>query len=133
MDLRDYLEACCRRRWAWGSHDCTLFAADWVRFATGVDPAAGWRGRYADASQCRALLGAAGGLEIVVTRAMAGMGFAEVAAALTGDVGLVRAPTEIDGMGVVAAIRQGDLWVVRSIRRVIAAPFPMLRAWRVAA
>lgn len=133
MNLRDYLEACCRRRWEWGAHDCTLFAADWVRIVTGLDPASDWRGRYADADQCRARLMSAGGLEAVVNRAMAANGFRETDAPATGDVGLIRAPTEIDGMGTVSAIRQGDLWAVRSIRRVIAAPFPTVRAWRVAA
>ncbi|WP_133251529.1 DUF6950 family protein [Zavarzinia aquatilis] len=131
--LRDYLESCCRRRWEWGSHDCTLFAADWVLAVTGTDPAAGWRGRYGSADECRARLLNAGGLEAVVARAMTAARFSETDAPVTGDVGLVRAPTALDGMGVVSAIRQGDLWVVRGIRRLLAAPFPTARAWRVAA
>lgn len=31
---------------AWGEHDCCLFAADVVRAITGRDPAAAFRGRY---------------------------------------------------------------------------------------
>ena len=34
------------RPFAWGSNDCCLFAADWIRTATGYDPAAKVRGTY---------------------------------------------------------------------------------------
>ncbi len=38
-----------RTAFAWGTHDCILFAADAVAAMTGRDPAAAWRGAYADA------------------------------------------------------------------------------------
>jgi hypothetical protein len=34
------------RRFAWGAHDCALFAADCVQSMTGRDPAGAYRGRY---------------------------------------------------------------------------------------
>jgi hypothetical protein len=34
------------RRFAWGEHDCALFAADCVQAMTGRDPAGAYRGRY---------------------------------------------------------------------------------------
>ncbi|MFZ2869918.1 DUF6950 family protein [Zavarzinia sp.] len=133
MTLQDYLDSCRRRRWEWGAHDCTLFAADWVRLVTGLDPAADWRGRYASADECRSRLSNAGGIEAVVSRSMRLAGLAETTDPRPGDVGLVRAPTGVEAMGVISAICQGDLWVARTVGRVVAAPFPLVRAWRVGA
>lgn len=41
---------------AWGRHDCCLFAADCVVAMTGEDPAAAWRDRYDNADDGYALL-----------------------------------------------------------------------------
>lgn len=41
-----YLAASDSRAFAWGEHDCVLFAAGAVEAMTGVDPAAGHRGSY---------------------------------------------------------------------------------------
>ena len=41
-----YLHAARLRPFAYGRHDCCLFAADAVAAMTGVDIAAPWRGRY---------------------------------------------------------------------------------------
>lgn len=45
--LADYLRRVAREDFAWGRHDCALFAAGGVEAVTGEDPAAAWRGRYA--------------------------------------------------------------------------------------
>ena len=42
-----YLEEVRTRPFAYGAHDCALFAADAVRAMTGTDLAAEFRGRYA--------------------------------------------------------------------------------------
>lgn len=44
------------QRFAWGRHDCCLFAADCVLAITGEDPAAAWRGQYDNAAAGYALL-----------------------------------------------------------------------------
>lgn len=44
--LDDYIDACRHRPFVWGEHDCGLFAANWIRMATGYDAGAQWRGRY---------------------------------------------------------------------------------------
>lgn len=44
--LGDYLEAHRAARFAYGRHDCVLFAAGAVQAMTGVDPAKGVRGKY---------------------------------------------------------------------------------------
>lgn len=45
--LADYLAEHRHNPFAWGRHDCVLFAAGAVAAMTGVDPAAEARGRYA--------------------------------------------------------------------------------------
>ena len=46
LQLHDYLNRCSSCAFAWGEHDCALFAAGGVLAMTGVDPAATFRGRY---------------------------------------------------------------------------------------
>ena len=40
----------------WGRFDCCTFACDWVVEATGVDPMADYRGRYASKDEALAML-----------------------------------------------------------------------------
>jgi hypothetical protein len=44
--LASWLAEATTRQWAYGRHDCALFAAGAVEAMTGADLAAGWRGRY---------------------------------------------------------------------------------------
>lgn len=44
------------RPWAWGSHDCMMFAAGVVLAVTGEDLAGTYRGRYVDEAGARALV-----------------------------------------------------------------------------
>lgn len=44
--LTRFLEEREQLPFAWGQHDCCLFACDWIREATGWDPAARFRGEY---------------------------------------------------------------------------------------
>lgn len=44
------------RPFAWGTHDCVLWCADWVRKATGTDHAERYRGTYHTAAEAKALL-----------------------------------------------------------------------------
>lgn len=46
--LAVYLDRVREEPFAWGSHDCALFAAGAVRAMTGTDPAAGLRNTYSD-------------------------------------------------------------------------------------
>lgn len=48
--------AALRRPYAWGSHDCALFAADCVLAVTGEDFAAEFRGQYDTDQSARRLL-----------------------------------------------------------------------------
>lgn len=65
--LATAIEEARNRPFVWGEHDCALFAADVVLKMTGQDLAADFRGLYASKTQAIKILGAAGGLDAVVT------------------------------------------------------------------
>jgi hypothetical protein len=54
--LQHLLATHARRAFAWGVHDCLLWAAAAVDAVTGVDHAARFRGRYTDAATAAAVL-----------------------------------------------------------------------------
>jgi len=110
---------------AWGTHDCCLFAADAVLAQTGEDPAAEFRGTYASATEAVALLKYLCGLSAVASRA------GEPVAALcaqVGDIGLV-AHEGRELLGVCA----GPVWLVPADHGLAALPIDSATsAWRVA-
>jgi len=128
--LSRFLSAAATRGFAWGRHDCMLFAADWAKALTGVDPAAGWRGTYLDETEARAVLSAAGGPEAQMHRALKRCGWRRIGAgpAAPGDIALAVPPRHADACagivaqsGRVALLTRGGLVVW---------PIPVLAAWR---
>jgi len=89
---------------AWGSHDCALFAADAIVAVTEVDPAAALRGTYSTEAEARAILDAAGGLEAIATEALG----PSVPAALArpGDIGLLDT-----ALGETLVVCLGERWM----------------------
>lgn len=87
---------------AWGKADCCLFAADWVRLATDLDPAADLRGKYGSRLGARRIIKRHGGLGVMVAHALLPLGFREVALSLAGrgDI-IVRDSGDGDCAGVV--------------------------------
>jgi hypothetical protein len=67
--LAAYIESKRSEPFAWGSNDCCLFAADWIKIATGHDIAAQWRGSYTTALGARRALDEGGGIERLVEKA----------------------------------------------------------------
>ena len=65
--LAAFIESRRRRPFAWGEHDCVVFAADAVRELTGVDHLSEFRGRYATARAAAKLLRDVGQLDAAVT------------------------------------------------------------------
>lgn len=103
--LAEQIEAARDKPFAWGSHDCALWAADVVRAMTGEDIAAAYRGAYDDERSAReAMLRIdGGGLRAIGNRAF-GPALNNVAMAQRGDVALV----DVDGReaaGIVAGPR----------------------------
>lgn len=54
--LHQFLIDRATARFAWGTHDCALFAADGVQAMTGVDIASDFRGRYTDEAGAKAAI-----------------------------------------------------------------------------
>lgn len=48
--LHAYIEARGKEGFAWGRNDCALFTCDWIKEATGYDPAKDFRGKYSTAA-----------------------------------------------------------------------------------
>lgn len=107
LSLGAYLELAAATPPGWGTFDCLLYPAGWVRLVTGLDPAAGWRGRYRTAIGAARLLRREGGLLAIARQGMTG--FAETAHAVRGDVGVVRLETA-DGPRAVGGVCAGAMW-----------------------
>lgn len=58
----------------WGVFDCAIFAADWVKIATGDDPMADYRGRYDSAESAAAALKSRHGSIVKAMSAIFGAG-----------------------------------------------------------
>lgn len=111
---------------AWGRHDCCLFAADAVRAVTGHDPAADLRGTYATAAEAAAALARAGGL-VGLAIARAGR-VVPTAAAQPGDVGLLEPG---GGERPALAVCAGPHWLAPGRIGLVGHPAALVRrAWR---
>lgn len=107
----------------WGSNDCGLFMADWVKIVTGIDPAAAWRGKYSSPYD----LAKIGGLETLALAGAMKAGLERTTHPERGDVGLVNMP-----WGLTGAIKTEDGWAMLCKEGLVitrAAKFRM--AWRV--
>ncbi|EKF17060.1 DUF6950 family protein [Nitratireductor pacificus] len=88
--LAAYFDSVKDREFAWGTHDCALFSAGGVEAMTGIDFAAGYRGRYSSLAGGLRLLRAEG----FATHAdLAAKHFAEIhpSQAQVGDIAAIRA------------------------------------------
>ncbi|WP_336801483.1 DUF6950 family protein [Kaistia sp. MMO-174] len=63
--LHEAIEAQRRLPFAWGEHDCALFASDCIRAMTGLDLAMGFRGTYRSAGGAHRALKRAGYADLV--------------------------------------------------------------------
>lgn len=122
--LADHLRLGARTPFRWGSCDCALWAADWVRACRAVDPAAPLRGRYRTALGAGRHIRRRGGFLPMVRGLMASAGLAETRDPATGDVGVVETP-----VGPALAIRTRIGWAAKGERGIVCDQFPMLAAW----
>ena len=70
MDAADFIARTRRLTFKWGEIDCCLWSANYVREATGIDPAADLRGCYSTAFGARQVLMAQGGMEAIARKRM---------------------------------------------------------------
>jgi hypothetical protein len=126
--LTDYLVAAAGRRFAYGSFDCGLFLADWIKHRRGIDPAAALRGRYTQLDEVPGIA-ARGGLLRILAGLGRSYGLKVTRHPAIGDVALV----SISGGPLVGAIKGPRGWLVLAPGGGIScAPTVRLkRAWKV--
>jgi len=106
------------------------FAASWIADLTGQDPAAGFRGTYNTHAGAGRIIARAGGLVPLTASLIEPHGFKRTATPQPGDVGIIKAISEIDGRpGEMAAIRFGPLWAFLATAGVRAKRFDFVAAW----
>src|SRR5690606_29994477 len=66
--LAAFVAARRRTPFAFGTHDCALFAADWIVECTGADPIAPLRGQWTDERSALRILQDNGGIEALACR-----------------------------------------------------------------
>lgn len=113
------------RPFAWGTHDCCLWAADAVEALTGRDLAARWRGAYMSELGAFRIVFALGGLPAIA--ALAGPEI-PVGLAVQGDIGLVHWPDGVVSLGVAAG---GPRWLVVGDSGLVTLEDAAERAWGV--
>jgi predicted ATP-grasp superfamily ATP-dependent carboligase len=69
VSLAEYLTSNLARQFEWGSFDCVLFAAGWLKEATGRDCLEGIP-KWADEKQARRIIASLGGLEAATSERM---------------------------------------------------------------
>ena len=122
-----------RAPFAWGTHDCCLWAADAVLAQVGVDAAAGLRGRYRSGLQAQRVIVAAGGSLQAIAQAALGEPLRSPMLACAGDVGLVMGPVAgEDGARAALAVCLGLWWALPAAHGLALQPLQSATvAWRV--
>jgi hypothetical protein len=126
--LAEFLSTAAARGFAWGQHDCMLFAADWARELTGRDPAMAFRGGYETEDEAREIVQEFGGAEALIRSAL-GVGWREVCGdRRAGDIVLADPPGHGEPIAGIAADARRSALLTR--RGLVVSSVPVLRAWR---
>ena len=135
MEIHEFLA--CQHRFRWGGvegDDCTMFCASWVSVRLGFDPTEELRGTYRDAEGAHAIIDREGGLVSLFGSRLEPLGFVRVDEAQDGDIGIVVAPSGIDGSIVeVGAVAFGPLWATLAPSGVAAKKLEPVAIWRMPA
>ncbi|WFU88994.1 hypothetical protein QA644_08115 [Rhizobium sp. CC1099] len=131
MTLHEYLRLPHRFRWGGrAGEDCIMFCASWVAEQTGTDPASEVRGTYRDEPGALQVLSSAGGIKALFASGLEPLGYERTRKPVSGDVGIVLAPSGIDGkIKEIGAIRFGPLWALLAPDGVRAKPLQFVAAW----
>lgn len=105
----------------WGRTDCACWAASFVAEVTGRDPAAGLRGTYASAWECRRVVMEAGGLLALVRPRMAPL--------LEGGEGDGVAVAKVRGRAICGVLSGGRLVLKADRGLVMPAEYAILARW----
>lgn len=125
--LADHLRRGAAEPFAWGELDCCLWACDWVLVRRGVDPMAGWRGRYRTRLGAARRIARAGGFLSAVRAEMAAAGLVPTFDPVPGDVAAVLTP-----QGEALAIRTPTGWAGKGPQGLaVCSSWTPLAAWSV--
>lgn len=124
--LRGFLAAGTAAPFVWGQNDCSMWCASWIRDVHGIDPAAAFRGTYATADECAALVEQQGGLEAFADRLLTKAGMRRAIAPEPGDVAVVHTL-----IGPAMMIYTGLSWAWKSPHGVLFARREPIVAWAV--
>lgn len=143
MDIHEFLALPHRFRWGGVGtphpadpqqrcyNDCMTFCSSWILANHGVDPAAESRGTYSTELGAARLIAKRGGAVPLMAHTLEPLGFIRTTDPQTGDVGIIKAISEIDRRpSEMAAIRFGPLWAVLSLAGVRATKVDFVAAWR---
>lgn len=128
--LPPFIAAAGKRPFTWGSWDCLMWLAEWVRERRGVDPGAGHRRRYSNALGAARIVARAGGMVAHVDSCVLSLGIERLSDPRAGDIAVVDGPDgEIGALvlgsgSTVSLSDAGTLIVPVRVR-------PILAAWRV--
>lgn len=118
----------------WGVQDCWLFPADWVLRRTGRDPAARYRGQYSTAAAAWRLVWRAGGPVPFADGLMAEAGWVSSASPRRGQVGLLAAVMETNGVRrpclIGGVCLGGGWWASRTEDGLLIGQAQARRCWR---
>lgn len=131
-NLGDFLERHGGLDLAWGLADCMIFPCDWMLAATGLDPAARWRGTYHTAREAQMIVRREGGMVALMAKGAQDIGAVGVnlSEAPTGAMGIVIAPTA-KGPQEMGAIKTSIGWAVFCGSGVLVGQYEALGAWAV--
>lgn len=101
-----YIKGAMAKPFAWGSHDCCTFCAEWMGFVLGADLLGHWRGEYDNEHDALRLIEDRGGLVAIFDKQIAGRAD-RVAFPTIGSVGVIRVK-DYD----IGAVYSGQRWIV---------------------
>lgn len=107
--LTAFLREAAGAPFAYGSWDCAMTVANWIRARTGADPAAEFRDRYSTVEAWQAIVECEGGLVPIFDRLWLAAGLVRVTDPIVGDVGVVPRP-----VGCAGGIRGASGWLVKT-------------------
>jgi hypothetical protein len=128
--LPPFLQQAGTRPFEWGSWDCLMWLAEWVKAQRGVDPGAAHRFTYSSAIGATRIVAAAGGMIAHVDQCVLPLGLKRTEKPKAGDLAVVDSPhgqmgALVIGRASVACAMQQGLLYVRT------ADWPILAAWSV--
>jgi len=131
VTLADYLKGASGRPFVWGECDCCLFAADWIKARTGIDPAAALRGAYASEFEAKDVMHRTGTQTFsdFVCLHMTLADVAETVDPQEGDVGILRVPVHGETVGIRTGLGR---WAFKTRRGVFTGACPdVVVAWSI--